>query len=833
LKDIKVSKRKRIELMFEAWTRILIKFRFPILFLVLLPTFLIGSQVRNLSIDTSNEGLLHPGDPILTTYNEFRDQFGRDDILMLAIKSDDIFTIPYLTKLKNLHDQLEAEVPHVNDITSMINARDTRGQGDTLLVDDLLRHFPATDQDLAEIKERVMANPLYRNQLVSADSTFSTILIESDTYSSAGLKEVDVMSGFDDELTFPTDDQSYAATDHPAFLTDKENSQMVAKAEAIARSFNGPDFEIYIAGSPIVTHTVKQLMMKDMQKFLRLAVLTIGLCLFIMFRRISGVLLPLLVVAFTLITTLGLMAKYGVQFKVPTIILPSFLLAVGVGASVHVLSLVYQRLRKNDSKEEALVYALGHSGLAIVMTSLTTAAGLASFATAKVAPIADLGMFSSIGIVLSLLYTLILLPTLLAIFPLKPKKAQALDSSPSGFDRFFDWVAVITTSRPKLIVALSLLVVVVFAAGIPKLRFSHNLLSWLPEQMPVRVATETIDHNMRGSVALEVVLDTGSENGLYDPLVLQAMDDLGTKLENFEQESLFVGKVISVTTILKEIHKALHENRPEMYRIPENEALIPQEFLLFENSGSDDLQDFVDSRFSKARVTIKVPWRDALSYVPFISKIENLFKTTFAGITVEEKPVTITTTGIMSLFARILYATMYSAAQSYGIAILVITVMMILLIGDLRIGIIAMVPNISPILIVMGIMGWFSIPLDMFTMLVASIAIGLAVDDTIHFVYNFKKYYQESGDVHQAVRHTLHTAGRAMLTTSIVLSIGFFLFMFASMHNVFNFGMLVGLAIVIALLADFFLAPSLMALSLKNTTSQNEHKSSVLNGEIS
>ena len=828
-----MSMKQRIESMFGSWTRFLIRFRFPVLLLMMILTVLLGGQARHLTIDTSNEGLLQPDDPILTTYNNFRDQFGRDDLLVMAIKSDNVFTLDYLSKLKELHEQLESELPHVNDVTSMVNARETRGQGDTLLVDDLLLHFPENDQDLADLKKRVLANPVYVNQLVSTDGNFSTILIESDTYSSAGIKSGDdILSGFEDELEFDssdtTDDEDRVK---PVYLTDQENAALVAKAEAIAAQFNGPDFEISMAGSPAVIHTVKQLMLKDMKKFLRLAVLTIGICLFIMFRRISGVIYPLLVVALTLITTLGLMATLGVQFKVPTIILPSFLLAVGVGASVHVLSLTYQRLRVGDDKYDALTYAMGHSGLAIVMTSFTTAAGLASFATAEVAPIADLGLFSSIGVIISLLYTLILLPTLLAIFPLKQKKNQQKEtnqhSSDTRFDRFIDWAARITTSYPKRIVFVSALVVLIFAAGIPKLHFSHNQLSWLPEHLPVRVATEVIDNNMRGSVTLEIVLDTGSENGLYDRDVLQALDTLATSLESFEQGSIFVGKVISVTTILKEIHKALHENRPEMYTIPDNGALIPQEFLLFENSGSDDLQDFVDSRFSKARVTIKVPWRDALTYVPFIANIEDLFGSAFQNIKVDGTPVTLSTTGIMSLFARILNATMRSAAQSYGMAIVVITLMMILLIGNLRMGLIAMIPNISPILITMGIMGWFSIPLDMFTMLVASIAIGLAVDDTIHFVYNFKKYYEETGDVHLAVGHTLHTAGRAMLTTSIVLSIGFFLFMLASMNNVFYFGMLIGLAIIIALLADFILAPALMALALPNITRKNVQTPSV------
>jgi predicted RND superfamily exporter protein len=810
-----MSIKKRIETMFAGWTRLVIKLKYPLLLLVLLPTFMIASQVKNLTIDTSNEGMLHPNDPILTAYNDFRNQFGRDDKVVLAVKSDkhEIFTIPFLKKLKKLHDQLEAEVPHLNDITSMVNARNTLGQGDTLLVDDLLLHFPKTDQDLAELQKRVMENPVYINQLISEDGSFTTIVMETDTYSAVGTGDDDLMAGFE-----TADDQATDAK--PQFLTNKENGEMVTKVKKIAVAYSSPDFKIYLAGSPIVTQTVKQLMMKDMKKFLRLAVLTIGICLFFMFRRISGVLLPLLVVALTLITTLGLMAKFGYQFKVPTIILPSFLLAVGVGASVHVLSLVFQRLRKGDAKEDALVYALSHSGLAIVMTSLTTAAGLASFAGAKVAPIADLGLFSAIGVMLSLFYTLVLLPAMLAIFPLKQKSNDEQSASPGPFDSFLDWVARLTTSSPKAIAAVSLLLVLVFATGIPKINFSHNLLAWLPQKMPVRTSTEIVDHNLRGSVALEVILNTGHENGLYDRQVLLTMEKLGKKLESFQKNSLFIGKVTDVTTILKEIHKALNENRQKMYKIPDNAALIPQEFLLFENSGSDDLEDVVDSQFSQARVTIKVPWRDALAYVPFMQDIEQQFQDAFKNVSVKGQPVQIATTGIMSLFSRILYATMHSAAQSYGIAFGVITLMMILLIGDLRIGLIAMLPNITPIIMVMGIMGWFGIPLDMFTMLVASIAIGLAVDDTIHFVYNFKKYFDETKDVHLAVSKTLHTAGRAMLTTSIVLSVGFFLFMFASMHNVFNFGMLVGLAIVIALLADFFLAPALMALALGGKAKQ-------------
>jgi len=802
------NKKKRMELLFAAMTRTIIRFRFPVVLVVLLLSAALASQIRYLTIDTSNEGLLHPDDENLLTYNEFRDQFGRDDLLVFGVQSKDVFSPAFLKKLQKFQDVLEEKVPHITEINSLINARNTRGVGDTLLADDLLAKFPINEQGFAELKELVLSNPTYTNMLISADGTFTTVLLQSDTYSSAGAQDGE-SAGIDDALD---GFESEANTEKPEFLTDQENAAMVRVATKIAKEFNSPDFQIIMAGSPVVTHTVKQLMMADMKKFLRLAVLTIGLSLFVMFRRVSGVILPLLIVALTLGTTLGLMAKMGIFFKTPTIILPSFLLAVGVGASIHVLSLVYQYLRRDPSKNDAIVHAYSHSGFAIAMTSLTTAAGLASFASAEVAPIADLGLFSAIGVMLSLFFTLVLLPALLAIIPLKPK-AETENNKVTLFDRLIDSVADFTTSRPKFVVSLAAVGILIAMLGLPRLQFSHNMLSWLPEDLAVRTATETIDNNLRGSVTLEVVLDTGRENGLYDKDVLLAIDTLAVELEQFKQDDLFVGKVIAITNILKEIHQALNENNPKMYAIPDNGALIPQEFLLFENSGSDDLEDVVDSRFQLARITIKVPWRDSLAYVPFIQEIEQRFATAFADLDKAGKPVEVSTTGIMALFARILHATMYSAAQSYGIALGVISLMMILLIGNFRLGILAMIPNLGPILMVMGIMGWFSIPLDMFTMMVASIAIGLAVDDTVHFIYNFKRYYTESGDVRDAVGHTLHTAGRAMLTTSIVLSIGFFLFMFASMNNVFNFGLLVGLAIVFALIGDFFLAPALMALS--------------------
>ncbi len=172
----------------------------------------------------------------------------------------------------------------------------------------------------------------------------------------------------------------------------------------------------------------------------------------------------------------------------------------------------------------------------------------------------------------------------------------------------------------------------------------------------------------------------------------------------------------------------------------------------------------------------------------------------------------VTMTGMMTILFSTVVSAIYSAAESYTIAGVVITVMVILLIGSIRIGLLAMLPNLLAISIVMGLMAVFNFPFDLFTMLIGSIAIGLAVDNTIHFMHNFRRYFAEAGDVPRAVRETLLTTGRALFVTTVVLSLGFFIYMFATMNNLFYFGLLTGLTIILALVANFFLAPALMAL---------------------
>jgi predicted RND superfamily exporter protein len=595
------------------------------------------------------------------------------------------------------------------------------------------------------------------------------------------------------------------AVSEPSFLSDAENHALVESIRSVCMRFEAPDFRLFLSGSPVVIDSIRRSLISDANRFVKIALLMIGACLFLMFRRLSGVLLPLVIVACALVSTLSLMPIFNVAFTVPSNILPSFILVVGLADSIHILSMFYRFHGQTGDRKLAICKALGHSGLAVVLTSLTTAAGLASFATAEVAPIAHLGMFSSIGVMLALFYSIFLLPALLSIVPIA-KKHAAKSGTRDFVDRLLVNLSDFAVQHYKGLIVMTVIITAVSVPGLFRLSFSHNPIIWLPETTPIRTDTDKVDQELKGTAVLEVIIDTGRENGLHDPDILNTMDALAHELKTFQRGKIFVGKVSSIADILKEIHQSLNENRLEYNAIPQDHEVISQEFLLFENSGSDDLSTFMDSQFSRTRLTIKVPWGDAIEYMPILRSIEERFKEAFAG------SAQITATGMMSLLVRVFYAAMHSAARSYMIAFGVIGLMMILLMGNLRLGLLSMVPNLLPIVLSLGFIGWLDFPLDMFTMLIGSIAIGLAVDDTVHFMHNYRRYFARTKDVREATRQTLLTAGRAMVVTSIVLAAGFFIYMFATMKNLYYFGMITGITVITALLADLVVAPALMAL---------------------
>ena len=784
------------------------------LLLTLLVVVALGSQLPNLTMDTSTEGFLHESDQMRIDYDVFRDQFGRDEKIMVAVKTANIFDIDFLLKLDALHSALEMQLPHTEAVNSLINARNTYGDDGSLIVKPLVETLPENQSQLDSLKERAINNTLFDNLLYSEDHTITVITIDTSTYSLNQAEEV-VDDGvfeveLEDDLNFEFDVEEEGQSTPKVYLSDAENDEIIIKAQEIISNFEAEDFKIYLTGSAAISGIFKQALTKDSQIFISLMIAMIVVVLFALFRRLSGVLLPLSCVVLTLISTLSLMAAFGVPFTMATQIMPTFLLAVVTGASIHLLAVFYKDYSESKCKKTSLRYAMGHSGLAIVMTSVTTAVGLWSFSFSGVAPVADLGRFASAGVIIGLFFTLILLPALIALTNIKHKSNNKEKANATIMDRGLLAISRIATSKAKMILIISGLLIAVAIFFAAQLRFSHHPLNWLPEDNFARIATETVDQSLNGSLTLEVIIDTHQSNGLYDPEVLRTIEKTSRNINEIAQGNMYVGKTLSMVDVVKEINKALNNNSAEFYVIPDERSLIAQEPVLFGSSGSNDLEALVHGDYSKARLTLKTPWVNALEARAFIKDAQKYFDEEFSGL------ATVTFTGIGTLMTVTFEQAIYSSAFSYLLAFGFITVMMVLLVGDLKIGLISMLPNILPILFIAMIMSIFNMPLDMFTLLIGAIALGLAVDDTVHFMHNFRRYEATYQDVDKAVDLTLMGTGRAITITSIVLALGFLVLTFSSMNHMFNFGILTASAILTALLADFFLMPAIMKTIIKN-----------------
>jgi len=786
-----------LEQFFESWGRLMFRMRWPVLILCILLNVGFGIESQYLTSDNSHESMLREDDPAGELYKEFRRQFGQDSLVMVALTPPEVFDFAFLEKLRRFHEEAETELPHVADVTSLINARQTRGEGDTLIVEDLLETWPQNESELADLKRKVLSNTSYLDYLISRDGSLTTVVIRPATYAEddTALEEV---TSFDQP------------TKEPKFLGVDGKSELVKALDGIIARYDGPDFPIHLAGGSVIGARIDQMMRADVTHYMLACTAVILLLLAILFRRISGVVLPLIIVTVSLLSTIGSMVLLGIPFSMTQQMLPVFVMCVAVCDAIHVLVLVYQRLAAGNTKEEAIAYTFSHSGLAIVMTTATTAAGMLSFVSAEIAPIAYLGILSAVGVVLALFYTFTLLPALLAIIPVSGKKAGPRTSADNPLARLLVRTGDFSAAHAGLVLVIAVAVLVWSLFGIDRLRFAHDPVAWFPEGSPIRTSLELIDSKLGGSQSVEVLVDTGRENGLYEPATLQRFERTMAHAGTLKHDQLYVGKTVSLTEVVKETNRALHENREEYYTIPEERDLVAQELLLFENSGSDDLETLTDSLFRTGRISLRVPMVDSIYYGSFLKDISQVLDEELGS------DLSYQITGIAPLFGRIFVAMIHSMARSYIIALILITPLMIFLIGSLRIGLISMVPNLLPVLFVLGFMGWFDLPLDIATIVIGSILIGLAVDDTIHFMHRSKRNLEQGEDVALAIHHTMETTGMAILFTSLVLGAGFFsIGAMATMTNSIRFGYLSALGIVAALVADLFMSPALLSLVMR------------------
>ncbi|NIR29610.1 MAG: alpha/beta fold hydrolase [Gammaproteobacteria bacterium] len=800
-----------IEELFERWGRWVARHAPSVVAVTLALTIGLGSGLGDLELDTTSRGFLHDDDPIQLTYEAYRAKFGRDVDILIVLEPRDGFSLRFLETLGALHADLVREVPLLESVTSLANApaihpsadETTSASGGAGLgepedawmpepesgpwVGTLRDRWPRSEKEVREFVAGLRADALYRDRLIAVEEALTTLVLKTQPYTNES-------PAGGSASTSPRSD----------FITGEEDAAIVAAVDDVVARYASSDLDVHVVGAPVFAVELQHAMRRDMAIFTVLALSAIATLLFALFRRAAGVLLPLGVVGLSVTATLGAMALLGTPIRVPTQVLPSFLLAVGVCGSVHLLVQFLRHYDAGVAAHEAVAYALSHSGLAILLTGLTTAAGLVSFLSAEIAPIAEFGGYGALGVLIGLLYTLVLLPAALVLLPPKRLAARAGRSRGATAERVLIAVGRTATRRPWWAVGSTVLLIAVGAWGIGRISLSHDPLLWLPSTSDTRRSAERVDEAFHGTMSLEIVISTERDNGLLQPDLVRRIDALEHRLRGLEVGNARVGQVFSAVDTLKAWRVA---SGPDSATLPVGREALIADVVRYRAVGGEELSEWIGSGRRTARISVRVPWMDAVRYPPLIAAVKREVRDALGGSVQWE------ITGATAVMSQTINAVMNSLIRSYLIALALITPLMILMIGNLRQGLITMVPNLVPIGLTLGVMGWAGIPMDVFTLLVGCIAIGLAVDDTIHFMHGFRSAHLRSGSVDHAVDATLRTTGRAILFTSLVLATGFMLYAASSMENLRNFGMLIALAIGLAFLADVFLAPALLKLA--------------------
>ena len=791
--------RGKIEEAFGTWSRVVVRYRWVAILLVLAATAGLATRIPLMEVETSTDDYLRDGDPEKIAYNEFRDQFGRDQVIFVVVEPPEIFDLAFLEWLRDLHEALEEEVPYVYDVSSLVNIRSIYAEGDTLVVDDLLQNWPEDRAAVEAIRARALSTESYIDNVISADGSVTALQVRSYAYSEE--LEGDDLGGFDDT---PPDvlRENLSAVEH------SEYSRGVI--ETVDR-FRRDDYTIHMTGQPLVAFGLTRSMAQDVPKIFGGALLLVGIMIVALFRRLSPLILSSTVVILSLISTLGIVQLLGFPISIPTQILPSFMLAVGVGYVVHLLTIFFRALGRGDDRQEALEHALRHVGLPILMTAATTIAGLVSFVAADLETAYQLGISGAIGVAVVAIYTLVFVPAILSLLPLSAKRNRG---GLEGGSSFLTACGRLSVRHPKKLTAAAAALAVASIALLPRLDYSANPMDYFPDGHWLKEGTFYTDERMGGMQSLEIVIDSGRPEGLHELSVLEGFDRLDALVADLEAEGEKVSRTWSMLQILKETNQALNRGDPAHYRIPDDERLIAQELLLFEQSGSDDLEKIVDRQFSQARMSVLTGWEDGVEKQRFIDRIRDRVVDAVG----DDAEVTIT--GAVALIARTASASSESMIQSYTLALLLITPMMIILIGSLRAGLVSMVPNLVPILSSLALMVVVGIELDLFTILGACIAIGLAVDDSIHFISGFRRHFEQTGDPERAVELTMESTGRALLFTSVVLAAGFATLGLSSMANLGYLGLTTAYAITLAFVLDVTVTPALLVLTHRKVGSR-------------
>lgn len=729
-----------------------------------------AASLTQLKFDNTPDSFFMENDSALLKYTEYKEDFGSDEYSFLVVEAPEAWTPAFIDKLRDLSDRISS-IPDVTEVTSITNVRHIAGREGELDVGPFLGE-ELDAAALAAKRSQALTHPYYRDFLVSADGKHMGILAETT------LKPGEVM--YKIELT----KSIRALAQDPAFA----------------------DLNMRIVGAPIIDADVFTIINRESALFGTISFVLVATGFWLIFRSWLVAFLPLVVASFSIVVAMAVSALIGAPVGMLTAIIPSFLISVGVGSSIFLLAEIYRRYAASNDLQNSIVEGFSHSAGASALSVMTTAGALLSFSWSEIRPVQGVGVAMASGLIASLLISWLVIPPALARFRLLPdaqRTARLLD----GRVRMMHVLSEFVTRRWRalLVVLCGLLVVTGF--GVVKVTTDYYYVGLFKERTDIHQSYIHVDNTLRGAASMELIFDSGDdgEESIKDPEVLKRMRAMQDALEaKFAHLGL---KTYSVADVVMEINQALADGNPQMYRIPDERARVAESLILFESSGSDELNNLVTADYGKARINLRLKYRPDSQYQPLFEAIRAESASILAG-TPQLKAID--TTGVIPLWSRLTQYLAASEVRSISLSFLVVLMAMVFVFRSITLGVTMALCNLVPVGIALAIMGYMGIFLDPFTLLVSAIAIGVLDDDTLHFVKTVLDHYRRDRDMSSALRDTFASTGLAVLLMSAVLVLGFLVYTLSDVQSLAKFGGLTALAIGMGAICEFLFTPAVL-----------------------
>lgn len=751
-----------------------------VLFGLVVVAFAAVYPALNIRTDFNLEGFYPDDDIVIKDYELLEEEFGRDDkTILIGFKTDSLFTVEVLDDLYNITQRLK-NVDYLDEVITIWQAQQIRSDGDDLRFTPYMERENLESTDLEQLKSDLTGDPFVSGLLLNREGNATSILLQIEQ----------------DKNTYPN------------------RNEIISQLEEILDDYSAT-YDFHTSGIPYFRNQYVNLLNGEIVAYIAISSILIILLLWYLYRTIWGILFPMVIVWTTLLFTIAIMQLTGGYLEIMSSTIAPILLCVGVADAIHMISKYDDARQSGLLKNASIIEMLKTLGNATFLTSVTTAIGFASLLSSTVMPMQKFGIYTAIGVLTAYLITIIFLPAALSF---SRKKRVVNEKSGSLYPYLLKWLTKLSAFNRihyRKILLFASLITLVFAVSMKNIDVNGKIFDDVGEDTKLMQDSRFFSENISPQFNMEFIIDTGEPENALNADIINRLNQFEEKLLQYDE----IRRVSGLHVLLKEINRVFSDSDDEA-GLPETDQAVAQYTLLMEINEADQLYNLVDFDYRKLRVTAFVEDAGSKRINQIRDQLSDEIKTLFP-----DEQIIVTGTTILS--ADLTEKIVYSLAWSIIIALIAITMIMALLFKTPKMVIIALVPNVLPLLIVAGVMGLMNVDIKPSTAVIFTIALGIAVDDSIHYLARFRIEYLRRRAMNPALTATTVRTGRALIITSLILIAGFGTLITSAFTSTAMMGILVCTTILAALIADLFVLPSLFYL-LKPTIPLNKKSSESL-----